>query len=142
MNHYTLRTVSGAEYSFDGQSITEFMMVSSSLGDIFVINMGNATITIRESTVESITEARIPEKWDEWANVDIDCLDLSVRSFNCLRRAGIDTVKDILVYMEKHGKLSGIRNIGPSSQCEIYKKLKSQYGLDMRTGEVTDDTDT
>ncbi len=140
MNHYTLRTVSGAEYSFDGKSITEFMMVSSSLGEIFVIHMGNATITIRESSVESITEARIPEKYDEWANVDIDCLDLSVRSFNCLRRAGLDTVKDILVYIGKHGKLSGIRNMGPSSQCEIYKKLKSQYGLDMRTGEVTDDT--
>ena len=132
--------MSGAEYSFDGKSITEFMMVSSSLGDIFVIHMGNATITIRESTVESITEARISEKYDEWANVDIDCLDLSVRSFNCLRRAGLDTVKDILVYVGKHGKLSGIRNMGPRSQCEIYKKLKSQYGLDMRTGEVTDDT--
>ena len=119
MNRYVLRTVSGAEYSFEGNSITEFMMVSSSLGDIFCIKDGNKTITIRESTVESFSEERIPEPHDEWKDVDINCLDLSVRSFNCLRRAGIDTVKDLLDYVAKHGKLTGLRNMGAHCQCEV-----------------------
>lgn len=139
MNHYVLRTVSGAEYSFDGDAIVSFMGASSSMGEVYRIPQGKATVWIMREKVESIWEERIPEPHDEWKDVDIDCLDLSVRAFNCLRRAGIDTVKDLLDYVAKHGKLTNIRNIGAHCQCEVYNKLKSMYGLDMHTGEVSND---
>ena len=142
MNHYVLRTVSGAEYSFDGDSIMSFMGASSSLGEVYRIPQDKATLWIMQDKVESILEARIPEPHDEWAEVEIDCLDLSVRSWNSLRRAGINTVKDILDHVAKHGKLTDIRNFGAHCQCEVHDKLKSMYGLDMHTGEVTDGTDT
>lgn len=150
MNHYTLRTISGTEYEFYGDSIVSFMGASSSYGEVYKIparqflndDLGavDSTIWIMRDKVESVTEWRCPEENDEWANVNIENLDLSVRSFNGLRRAGVYTVKDLLDYVEKRGKLTGIRSIGPNCACEIAEKLKSQYGLDMRTGEATDDT--
>jgi DNA-directed RNA polymerase alpha subunit len=67
---------------------------------------------------------------------------MSVRGYNCLKRAGLNTVQDVLDYVEKHGNLQKIRNMGPSCECNIQKAMKDVYGLDMYTGEVTDGTDT
>jgi DNA-binding CsgD family transcriptional regulator len=57
-------------------------------------------------------------------------LELSVRSYNCLRRAGKDTLQDIVQMTE--GELRGIRNLGGKSALEILSKVK-EYGLQMRT---------
>ena len=59
-------------------------------------------------------------------------LNLSVRSYNCLRRAGCDTVGDILREMEddEHGGLRRIRNLGSRSEKEILEnigKLREEY---------------
>lgn len=51
----------------------------------------------------------------------ISDLDLSVRSYNCLKRAGIDTIEDLL---QKDGyDLQKIRNMGRKSLKEIYNKV-------------------
>lgn len=55
------------------------------------------------------------------SEMEIDELDLSVRAYNCLKRAGIDTVAD-LIQLNKD-ELSGIRNLGKKSAEEILKKL-------------------
>lgn len=53
-------------------------------------------------------------------------LDLSVRSYNCLKRADILTVSDIVEYNKKHNSsLKGIRNLGKKSEKEILEKLYS-----------------
>lgn len=59
-------------------------------------------------------------------------LELSVRSYNCLRRAGKDTLQDIVEMTEQ--ELTGIRNLGKKSALEVLSKIK-EYGLKMRTGD-------
>ena len=63
--------------------------------------------------------------------VDITELNLSVRSFNCLKRAGCNTVGDILDMMDEDGNgLRKIRNLGTSSEQEIREtvdELRAQY---------------
>lgn len=58
--------------------------------------------------------------------VDIEYMDLSVRSFNCLRRHGIRTVDD-LKGMTMY-ELMMIRNLGKKSRDEVIEKAK-KYGI-------------
>lgn len=52
----------------------------------------------------------------------IDVLDLTVRSYNCLRRAGINTIGTLLLTSED--KLRTVRNLGRKSANEILTKLE------------------
>ena len=62
----------------------------------------------------------------------IEELDLSVRSFNCLKRAGIDTVEDLTNRTEED--MIKVRNLGKKSIEEVIQKLHS-LGLDLRREE-------
>ena len=53
----------------------------------------------------------------------IEELDLSVRSFNCLKRAGIDTVEDLISRTEED--MIKVRNLGRKSLEEVIQKLAS-----------------
>lgn len=53
----------------------------------------------------------------------IEELDLSVRSFNCLKRAGINTVQDLINKSEED--LMKVRNLGRKSKEEVEAKLAS-----------------
>ena len=56
----------------------------------------------------------------ELLNVEISDLNLSVRSYNCLKRAGCNTVGDILALIaEEENGLRKIRNLGSRSEKEI-----------------------
>ena len=57
----------------------------------------------------------------------IEDLELSVRSFNCLKRAGISTVEDITNMTEP--EMMKVRNLGKKSLDEVTAKLHS-LGLD------------
>ena len=59
----------------------------------------------------------------------IEELDLSVRSFNCLKRAGINTVEDLINKTEE--EMMKVRNLGKKSLDEVINKLHS-FGLDLR----------
>ena len=59
----------------------------------------------------------------------IDDLDLSVRSFNCLKRAGINTVADLTQKTEDD--MMKVRNLGRKSLDEVKKKLE-ELGLSLR----------
>lgn len=58
----------------------------------------------------------------------IEELDLSVRSFNCLKRAGINTVEDLINKSED--EMMKVRNLGKKSLEEVIAKLKS-LGFDL-----------
>ena len=58
----------------------------------------------------------------------IEEMDLSVRSLNCLKRANMNTLKDVAQAAE-FGKLKHIRNLGRRSIEEILYKLK-YFGYD------------
>ncbi len=60
----------------------------------------------------------------------IEELDLSVRSFNCLKRAGINTVEDLTNKTEDD--MMKVRNLGKKSLDEVINKLHS-CGLDLRS---------
>ena len=60
----------------------------------------------------------------------IEELDLSVRSFNCLKRAGINTVEDLTTKTEED--MMKVRNLGKKSLDEVINKLHS-FNLDLRS---------
>ena len=62
----------------------------------------------------------------------IEELDMSVRSFNCLKRAGIDTVEDLTNRTEE--EMIKVRNLGKKSLEEVILKLHS-LGLDLKKDE-------
>ncbi|MBC8595813.1 DNA-directed RNA polymerase subunit alpha [Qingrenia yutianensis] len=60
-------------------------------------------------------------KKDKVLELTIEELDLSVRSFNCLKRAGINTVEDLVNKSE--GEMMKVRNLGRKSLEEVIAKL-------------------
>ena len=54
-------------------------------------------------------------------NVDLDDLDLSVRAWNCLRRAMINNVQDIV---DNINVLPKVRNLGKKCYDEVLEKIK------------------
>ena len=63
------------------------------------------------------------DKKDKVLELTIEELDLSVRSFNCLKRAGINTVEDLVSKSE--GEMMRVRNLGRKSLEEVVGKLAS-----------------
>ncbi|MED9787831.1 MAG: DNA-directed RNA polymerase subunit alpha C-terminal domain-containing protein, partial [Latilactobacillus curvatus] len=62
----------------------------------------------------------------------IEELDLSVRSYNCLKRAGINTVQELTDKSE--ADMMKVRNLGRKSLEEVKNKL-FDLGLGLRTEE-------
>jgi DNA-directed RNA polymerase subunit alpha len=69
---------------------------------------------------------------DKLLDMTIEELDLSVRSFNCLKRAGINTVADLTTKTEED--MMKVRNLGRKSLEEVIQKLQS-LGFDLRKEE-------
>ena len=66
---------------------------------------------------------------DDVLGMPIEELDLSVRSFNCLKRAGIDTVGDLINRTEED--MIKVRNLGRKSLDEVIQKVHS-LGLELK----------
>ena len=81
--------------------------------------------------VEILVE-REETKKEKVLEMTIEELDMSVRSFNCLKRAGIDTVEDLTNRTEED--MIKVRNLGKKSLEEVIQKLHS-LGLDLRREE-------
>ena len=64
--------------------------------------------------------------------MNIDELELSVRSFNCLKRAGINTVEELCNHTPED--MMKVRNLGRKSLEEVLAKLK-ELGLELNSGE-------
>ena len=84
------------------------------------------------SDESSITAEMMVEKDDKGKEkileMTIEELDLSVRSFNCLKRAGINTVEDLISKSEE--EMMKVRNLGKKSFDEVKEKLQS-LGFDL-----------
>ncbi len=76
-----------------------------------------------------ILEERPEVKKEKVLEMTIEELDLSVRSFNCLKRASIDTVEDFINRTEED--MIKVRNLGRKSLEEVILKLHS-LGLDLK----------
>ncbi len=99
-----------------------------------VANVGGALIDEGEEAVEEGIPARIYE-------MPIEDLDLTVRAFNCLKRAGITTVGMILEKLEKgDDEILAIRNFGRKSLDELKEALSEKNLLPEPQEEETDET--
>ncbi|MCD8047587.1 MAG: DNA-directed RNA polymerase subunit alpha [Clostridiales bacterium] len=77
---------------------------------------------LSESVGRSATVVEKPEtKRDKVLEMTIEELDLSVRSFNCLKRANINTVQDLAEKTED--EMMKVRNLGRKSLEEVINKL-------------------
>lgn len=87
-------------------------------------------IRLTESTddVEIMVEKEEEQK-DRILEMPIEELDLSVRSYNCLKRAGINTVEELIQRNEED--MMKVRNLGKKSLEEVVNKL-SELGLGLR----------
>ena len=88
------------------------------------------------SDESSITAEMMVEKDDKGKEkileMTIEELALSVRSFNCLKRAGINTVEDLISKSEE--EMMKVRNLGKKSFDEVKEKLQS-LGFDLSSEE-------
>ena len=73
---------------------------------------------------------------DERYAIPMEQLDLSVRTMNCLRRAGITTVGELIAKGVK--EMMSLRNFGQKSKQELEERLMT-LGLSL-SGEITDET--
>lgn len=68
-------------------------------------------------------------KHEQTLEMSIEELDLSVRSYNCLKRAGINTVQDLTNKTES--EMMRVKNLGRKSLEEVKNKL-TDFGLSLR----------
>ena len=85
-----------------------------------------------EAKKAEIMIEREETKKEKVLEMTIEELDMSVRSFNCLKRAGIDTVEDLTNRTEED--MIKVRNLGKKSLEEVIQKLHS-LGLDLKKEE-------
>ena len=79
-------------------------------------------LTDEAMNVETMVEKEETKK-EKILDMTIEELDLSVRSYNCLKRAGINTVEDLTLRREE--EMMKVRNLGRKSLDEVVGKLKS-----------------
>lgn len=84
------------------------------------------------SETDSILSEKSDNEKEKVLDLTIDELDLSVRSFNCLKRAGINTVEDLINKSEDD--MMKVRNLGRKSLEEVIAKLDS-FGFTLKKGD-------
>ena len=88
-------------------------------------------LTETAKTVDVMIEKENDEK-EKVLEMNIDELELSVRSYNCLKRAGINTVEELCDRTPED--MMKVRNLGRKSLEEVLAKLK-ELGLSLRPSE-------
>ncbi len=98
--------------------LIEHFKILTDLSDI-----ADMTGMMIEKTEDSKTKA---------LETSIDDLDFSVRAYNCLKRANIHTLQDLV--NKDEDEIMKIRNLGKKSLKEVLDKIK-ELGLDLRDSE-------
>ena len=90
-------------------------------------------VNLTENAINAEVMASSPsDKDNNVIAMTIDELELSVRSFNCLKRAGINTVEELT--NKTPDEMMKVRNLGKKSLDEVLAKL-DELGLSLRTAE-------
>jgi DNA-directed RNA polymerase subunit alpha len=111
-------------------SITPSEALSSS-AEILENTFGILKITDTLSTQALKIEApHQEEKGERLDDVFIEELELSVRAYNCLKRANVHTLSDLLKYTAND--LLEFKNFGQKSADEVCDSLKKRFDLDLR----------
>lgn len=101
-------------------------MASKILSDYFAL-----IVELEEGLIEnkSVIKESVKGKEKPQTTMMIEDLDLSVRSYNCLKRAGIQTVEELTQKTED--EMSKVRNLGKKSLKEVSDKL-ADLGLSFK----------
>ena len=87
---------------------------------------------VAEMNSTSILVSREEDKVQKLMEMSVEEMDLSARSSHCLRRAGIDTVKDLISKTEED--MLKVKNLGRKSLDEIIAKL-NDLGIGLKVNE-------
>ena len=90
----------------------------------------NLSDNVKDKTIIIEKQDEVPESTAK--DMSIDELELSVRSYNCLKRANINTVKELC--SKTPDEMMKVRNLGRKSLEEVLAKLK-ELGLSLNEGE-------
>jgi DNA-directed RNA polymerase subunit alpha len=91
--------------------------------DLFTLLINNKSM-VNTNQLESKPESSSIEPY---TNIAIEELQLSVRAYNCLKKAQINTVGDLLQYSPE--KLQELKNFGRKSADEVFSTLKNKLGI-------------
>lgn len=87
-------------------------------------------INMTHSTANMVVEQQVSQiEQIDIKNAQIDELELSVRAHNCLKRANIHTVAELLKYSEK--ELLEFKNFGKKSADEVSKSLHKRFNIQL-----------
>ena len=79
--------------------------------------------------LESVLADKEEDSVQKTLETPIEELDLSVRAYNCLKRAGVNTMQDLID--KRESEVNKIRNLGKKSLKEVLDKVK-EMGLSFR----------
>ena len=92
---------------------------------------GSLKITKTVSPIPTTVETSLQEtKTGHLENVFIEELELSVRAYNCLKRANVHTISDLLKYSVE--ELLEFKNVGQKSADEVRERLLKRFDLELR----------
>lgn len=104
-----------------------------SLGAKIMTEHLNLFVRLTEEAIDAeIMVEKEEDKKEKVLEMTIEELDLSVRSYNCLKRAGINTVQELITKTEED--MMKVRNLGRKSLEEVQEKL-AELNLALRKEE-------
>ena len=104
-----------------------------SLASKLLVDHVNLFVELVENMANtSLLVSREEDKVHKLMVMSIEDMDLSVRSYNCLKRAGINTVEDLIKKTEED--MLKVKNLGRKSLDEVIHKLES-LGLGLKSKE-------
>lgn len=83
--------------------------------------------TSKNENIKLEQESNYSVSIEPYTNIAIEELQLSVRAYNCLKKAQINTVGDLLQYSPE--KLKELKNFGRKSADEVFSTLKNKLGI-------------
>jgi len=104
----------------------------SSAAEILENTFGLLKVTNTLSASPQSIETSVQDENSEHLDgIFIEELELSVRAYNCLKRANVHTLSDLLQYSSND--LLEFKNFGQKSADEVCENLKARFGLDLRS---------
>jgi len=103
----------------------------STAAELLENTFGVLKITDTPTTSPDETTLQIKEdKGEHLETIFVEELELSVRAYNCLKRANVHTLSDLLQYSAED--LLEFKNFGQKSADEVVKNLQERFGLALR----------
>jgi DNA-directed RNA polymerase subunit alpha len=91
-------------------------------------------VNIFSNLIEGEIEEPVVAPVSKTEDVLIEELQLSVRAYNCLKRAQIHSVSDLLQYSPQD--LNEIKNFGQKSADEVFEALKDKLGITLKNPKI------